>query len=227
MEKNTVFVIDNDKKQLAPCSSARARILLKKGKAAIYRRYPFTIILKHVVDETPEPMPIKIDPGSRHTGLAIVAGDRVVWMGQIEHKTSIKEDMLKRKSYRNGRKYRKKRYRKPKFNNRKKPDGWFAPSVESRLNNVVTIVKRLMKVCPIKDIQYELVHFDTQLLQNPDIKSKEYQEGPLVNTEMRTFLLATYQGVCQYCGESIVTANDNKAIVSISIDDICIGRRDF
>ena len=95
MEKNTVFVLDTNRKQLAPCCAARARILLRKGKAAVFRRYPFTIILKRAVEETPEPMSVKIDPGSRHTGMAIVAGDRVVWLGQIEHKTSIQEDMLK------------------------------------------------------------------------------------------------------------------------------------
>ena len=200
MEKNTVFVLDTNRKQLAPCCAARARILLRKGKAAVFRRYPFTIILKRAVEETPEPMSVKIDPGSRHTGMAIVAGDRVVWLGQIEHKTSIQEDMLTRKSYRNNRRYRKTRYRKPRFDNRRKPDGWFPPTIESRIQNVVTVVKRLMKLCPIKDIQYELVQFDTQLLQNPDIEGREYQEGPLYNTEMRTFLLATYQGVCQYCG---------------------------
>ncbi|WP_196218833.1 RRXRR domain-containing protein, partial [Anoxybacillus flavithermus] len=38
------------KRPLAPCHEAVARKLLKQGKAAIYKRYPFTIILKEIVD---------------------------------------------------------------------------------------------------------------------------------------------------------------------------------
>lgn len=41
-----VFVLDANKKPLSPCHEAVARKLLKQGKAAIFKRYPFTIILK-------------------------------------------------------------------------------------------------------------------------------------------------------------------------------------
>ena len=193
-----VFVLDKNKKPLSPCHEARARLLLKNGKAAVFRRFPFTIILKREVEETPAPMELKIDPGSKHTGLAILRGNDVVWLGQIEHKTSISSKMEKRAGYRRRRRS-KKRYRPARFDNRKKPEGWFPPTVMSRLQNIVTWADRLSKICPITKIQYELVKFDTQLMMNPDIKGKEYQEGPLYNTEMRTFLLTTFQGVCQYC----------------------------
>jgi len=67
-----VFVLDTKKKPLMPCHPARARKLLKKGKAAVYRRYPFTIILKERVDGQLQPVEIKFDPGSRTTGIALV-----------------------------------------------------------------------------------------------------------------------------------------------------------
>ena len=201
-----VFVIDKEKKPLAPCHEARARKLLKDKKASVYRRIPFTIILHYEVKEEVKPMTLKIDPGSRHTGIAILDEDTVVWFGQIEHKTTIQEDMIKRAGYRKRRRG-KLRYRPARFNNRKKPEGWFPPTVMSRLQNIVTITLRLMKLCPIGSIQYELVKFDTQLMTNPDIKSKEYQEGPLYNTEMRAFLLDTFKGVCQYCHGA---SNDTK-----------------
>ena len=195
-----VFVIDKNKKPLAPCHEARARKLLSHGKAKIFRMEPFTIILMRTVDEDVTPCVLKIDPGSQHTGIAIIQGDRVLWMGQIEHRRDIQKLLEKRSAYRRRRRSKNLRYRKVRFDNRKKPKGWFPPTIMSRLQNIVTIVKRLMKICPIEKIEYELVNFDTQLLQNPDIKGVEYQEGPLYRTEMRTYLLNTFQGVCQYCG---------------------------
>jgi hypothetical protein len=44
------FVLDTNKRPLNPVHPGRARVLLKQGKAAVYRRYPFTIILKHEVE---------------------------------------------------------------------------------------------------------------------------------------------------------------------------------
>ena len=41
-----VFVLDNNKKPLAPCNPRRARKLLSNKKAAVFKYYPFTIILK-------------------------------------------------------------------------------------------------------------------------------------------------------------------------------------
>ena len=84
-----VFVLDTNKKQLAPCRPKRARKLLDNGKAAVFRRYPFTIILKRAVyDASPSPLRLKIDPGSKKTGLAIV-NDRsgeVVFAAELEHR---------------------------------------------------------------------------------------------------------------------------------------------
>jgi len=45
-----VFVLDTNKQPLHPVHPARARILLDSGKAAIFKRYPFTIILKVAID---------------------------------------------------------------------------------------------------------------------------------------------------------------------------------
>jgi len=39
-----VFVLDTNRKPLSPCHEAVARKLLKQGKAAIFKRYPFTIV---------------------------------------------------------------------------------------------------------------------------------------------------------------------------------------
>ena len=51
-----VFVLDANQQPLMPCHPARARELLSKGKAAVYRRYPFTIILKYTVEADNQPI---------------------------------------------------------------------------------------------------------------------------------------------------------------------------
>src|SRR5690242_8532409 len=69
----SVFVLDTNKMPLAPCHEAKARKLLDEGSAAIFRRYPFTIILKHAVDYPSVPeLRVKLDPGSKTTGIAVI-----------------------------------------------------------------------------------------------------------------------------------------------------------
>ena len=70
---SNVFVLDTNKQPLNPVHPGRARLLLKQGKAAVWRRYPFTIILKREVDHPPlDRLRLKLDPGSKTTGLALV-----------------------------------------------------------------------------------------------------------------------------------------------------------
>ena len=126
-----VFVLDTKKRPLAPCHPARARQLLKKGKAAVYRRYPFTIVLKREVTEIDkQQLRLKIDPGSRTTGIAIVNSStgEVVFAAELQHRgQQIKKAMNSRRAMRRSRRNRKTRYRKPRFNNRKRPEGWLPP----------------------------------------------------------------------------------------------------
>ena len=75
---NRVFVLSSTKKPLMPCHPARARALLRKGRAAVYRRAPFTIILNDRADGETQPVEFKADPGSKTTGLALVGSSRVV-----------------------------------------------------------------------------------------------------------------------------------------------------
>ena len=119
-----VFVLDTNKQALNPIHPGSARLLLRQGKAAVYRRYPFTIILASAVEQpTLHPLRIKVDPGSQTTGIALV-NDRsgeVVWAGELTHRgEQIKRDLDKRRAVRRSRRQRKTRYRKPRFDNRRK-----------------------------------------------------------------------------------------------------------
>jgi len=199
---NFVFVIDTNKKPLEPCSPTIAKKLLKAGKAAVFRQYPFTIILKKVVEPGEiKSCKLKLDPGSKTTGIAILQEDKLIWAAELTHRgQKIKDDLESRRSLRRGRRGRKTRYRQPRFLNRKKEKAWLAPSLEHRVLTTMTWVKRLIKYCPIDSIAQELVRFDTQKMTEPEISGKEYQQGTLYQYEVREYLLEKFNRTCAYCG---------------------------
>ncbi len=199
--QNSVFVLDTTKKPLNPVHPGQARRLLKEGKAAVFRRYPFTIILKEEVTESPKNITLKLDPGSKFTGIALVQENQVIWGAELQHRgQQIKDALTSRRQLRRGRRGRKTRYRQPRFLNRKRPEGWLPPSLQHRVDTTLTWVKRLIRYCPISSISVELVKFDLQKQENPEISGVEYQHGTLYGWEVREYLLAKFKRTCQYCG---------------------------
>jgi 5-methylcytosine-specific restriction endonuclease McrA len=199
-----VFVIDKNKQPLMPCQPARARELLRKGRAAVFRRYPFTIILKDREGGNTQAVAFKVDPGSKQTGIALVAdfqrGKRVIWAAVLEHRgQQIKVRLLSRRQIRHSRRQRKTRYRAARFDNRRRAEGWLPPSLQSRIDNTWTWLWRLNRACPIDSISQELVKFDTQLMQNAEISGVEYQQGELAGYEVREYLLEKFKRQCAYC----------------------------
>ncbi len=200
-----VFIIDQDKAPLDPCHPARARMLLKSGRAAVYRRYPFTIILKdrQQKDSQIHSHRIKLDPGSRTTGVVLSRekDGKVLWAGEIHHRgLAVREALASRRAIRRSRRHRHCRYRPARFDNRRRPKGWLPPSLESRLSNIDTWVNRLHCLSPAAAITMELVKFDTQLMQKPDVSGVEYQQGELAGYEVREYLLEKWDRKCAYCG---------------------------
>ena len=215
--QNFVFVLDTTKKPLNPVHPGQARRLLKQGKAAVFRRYPFTIIFKEEVTETskvstplnvsPEGsrraknITLKLDPGSQLTGIALVEENQVIWGAELQHRgQQIKDSLTSRRQIRRGRRGRKTRYRQPRFLNRKRPEGWLPPSLQHRVDTTLTWVKRLLRYCPINSLAVELVKFDLQKQENPEISGVEYQHGTLYGWEVREYLLTKFNRTCQYCG---------------------------
>ncbi|TAE28183.1 MAG: HNH endonuclease [Candidatus Kapaibacterium sp.] len=203
-----VFVLDTDKRPLAPCRPKRARMLLGEGKAAVYRRFPFTIILKRSYpDATPRALRAKLDPGSKTTGIALVeeTTGEVVFAAELTHRGQrVHEALEQRRGVRRGRRNRHTRYRKPRFLNRTRPrhgnrGAWLPPSLESRLANITTWVQRLTRLSPVKSMSQELVRFDTQKMQDAEISGVEYQQGALQGYEVREYLLEKWQRRCAYC----------------------------
>jgi len=200
-----IFVLDKNLKPLDPCHPARARELMKKGRAKVFKCYPFTIVLpdRIIEESTTHSHRIKIDPGSKTSGIAVIQEEtgRVTNALEISHRgQQIKDSLESRRALRRGRRNRQTRYRKPRFLNRTRKAGWLPPSLESRIANIETWVRRIRKVCPITAISQELVRFDLQQMQNPEISGIEYQHGVLFGFEVKEYLLQKWGRKCAYCG---------------------------
>jgi 5-methylcytosine-specific restriction endonuclease McrA len=202
-----VLVVDKNRNPLMPCNPARARELIKKGKAKVLRHYPFTIILLERENGNLQESQIKFDTGAKVSGIAVVANFKrgliCVWAAELQHRSFVIRDSLLRRRYvRRSRRNRKTRYRIPRFSNRKHKKLKIRPSLMSRIHNLETWLERLMKFIPISCIALELVRFDTQALENPEISGVEYQQGELMGYEVREYLLEKWERQCAYCGKT-------------------------
>jgi 5-methylcytosine-specific restriction endonuclease McrA len=171
---NYVLVLDANKNPLIPCKPSLAKKLLKAQKAAVYRRFPFTLILKKECTVNQQKLEIKLDPGSQTTGISLVLNDALIWCAELNHRGSlIKQKLESRRQYRRLRRSRL-RYRKPRFDNRQRAKEWLAPSLEHRVLTTMTIVRRLIKFAP---------------------------KGELLDYEIREYLLEKWERKCTYCSQ--------------------------
>ena len=200
-----VLVIDKRKRPCNTISAAYARILLFNKQAVIHKRYPFTIRLRNdnavLKDRN---YTIKLDPGSKTTGVAITDNqDQVVMLAEIEHRGHIiKRNLDSRRAIRRSRRQRKTRYREARFQNRTKPEGWLAPSVRSRADNVINFVKKYKRLININKVMIENVSFNVaQMSSDTKLWGNDYQQGPLYDTNLRDFIFSKTKGRCSYCGE--------------------------
>lgn len=201
----SVFVLDKHKTPLMPCSEKRARLLLARGRAVVVRAYPFTIRLKDRLGGDVQPVRVKIDPGSKTTGIAVVREkgqkQHVLALMELTHRgRQISKSLEQRRAFRRRRRNQL-RYRAPRFLNRTKPKGWLAPSLQHRVDTTKSLVNRLRSLVPVTGISQELVRFDTQKMENPEISGVEYQQGTLLGYEVREYLLEKWGRECAYCGE--------------------------
>ncbi len=152
-----------------------------------------------------EPLRLKIDPGSHTTGLALVeeTSGKVVWAAELTHQgQAIVERLRKRRAVRRSRRQRHTPHRQARYDNRRRKDGWLPPSLRSRVQNVLTWVQRLRRLCPIAALSLELVRFDTQAMQDPDIAGVVYQQGTLAGFEVKEYVLEKWGRRCAYCDAS-------------------------
>lgn len=217
-----VAVLGRDGKPLMPTRPSRARQLLKAGRARVHQITPvFTIRLidRTATDATTsvDGVQVGIDPGSRHTGMAVFTAttDRdglVVRTGlagfQVEHRgNQIHQAMTSRAQLRRGRRSRNLRHRAPRFDNRRRREGWLAPSLQHRVDSVISMATKLRAILPVTVLHQELVRFDMAKMVNPEVSGVEYQQGTLFGFEVREYLLAKFDRTCVYCGVTGVPLN--------------------
>jgi hypothetical protein len=199
-----VFVLDKRKQALMPCSEKRARLLLDRKLAVVHKMYPFTIRLKERIDGDMQPMQVKLDPGSKTTGVALVVlleyRVKVLNLFHLVHRGQQIKDALEARSGHRRMRRSKLWYRPARFNNRTKPEGWLPPSLQHRVDTMVSLVNKLSRLAPISELVVERVKFDMQLMDNPDIKGKEYQQGTLAGYTAKEYLLEKHNRTCAYCG---------------------------
>src|SRR5437764_6772734 len=206
-----VPVLDKHKKPLMPCTEKRARLLLQRGRAVVHRRVPFVIRLKDRTQEqsTPQPVALKLDPGARATGLAVVREEETeegvvhhaLHLAELEHRGRVVHQRMLRRAQARRRRRATRRHRAPRFDHRTRPAGWLPPSLRSRVDNTLSWARRYARWVLLTHVDVERVRFDTQLLRDPTIRSVQYQQGTLAGYEVRAYLLAKWQHRCAYCGK--------------------------
>jgi len=199
-----------------PCSEKRARLLLERGRARVHRVVPFVIRLtdRRAASSAFQPLRLKLDPGSKVTGLALVRETEsveadtgevhrqaaVLNLFELLHRGAQISQTLTARSAMRRRRRGNLRYRAPRFLNRTRPKGWLAPSLQHRVDSALSWVRRIQRWAPLTALSCERVRFDMQRMENPEISGVEYQQGTLAGYEVREYLLEKWQRRCAYCG---------------------------
>jgi hypothetical protein len=207
---NMVFVLSLRGKPLMPCQPQKAKVLLKSGKAKVISRYPFTIKLLIAGGETLQDINLGIDSGAKFIGFSATTEKEEIMSGTLVLDMKTKDRLTEKRMYRRNRRNRL-RYRKPRFNNRKRKTDWLPPSIERKYQSHLRLIDQIKDLLPIKNVIVEVAKFDIQKIMNPEIRDVEYQQGNLYEYQNIVSYLQTIQkNICPYCkkefkGESKAT----------------------
>lgn len=199
-------VLDQNGKPLMPTKRlGKVYRLLKTKKAHIVSYEPFTIQLDYEPDtHIIQPMTLGVDSGAIHSGYSVANEQREFYSSEVIARDNISYRISDRHMYRQNRRSRKTRYRKPRFNNRKnKKKGWLPPSLEQKVAVQLNEIDHLHRHFPIETIIVEVAEFDIQKIKNPDISGKDYQQGTLQGYNIRNYLLEKYGRKCFYCDKEV------------------------
>lgn len=158
-----VPVIDARGNPLMPCHPAKARLLIKRGKALPKRNKLgiFYIRLVYEVKPANQVLVAGIDPGSKFEGISVVGAKHTVLNIMSEAVTHVKKAVKQRKEMRRARRYRKTRCRPTRFNNRSGKN-FIPPSTRARWDAKLRIIQQLLKVLPVTHIVVEDVRAETR-----------------------------------------------------------------
>lgn len=196
-----VYVLNQNGQPLMPTENhAKVRVLLKQGRAKVMNKCPFTIQLLYSSTNYTQKTTLGVDSGSKHIGLSATTKDKVLFESDVELRNDIIDLLSTRRELRHSRRNRKTRYRKPRFNNRKRGKGWLAPSIKQKVDTHITMIAKVHKILPISNIVVEVASFDIQKIKKPTISGADYQQGEQLGFwNVREYVLFRDGHKCQCC----------------------------
>ena len=176
-----VCVVSNVAKPMMPTSEYRARKLIHKGRAIIYKHKPFTIMILDRSGGYTQSIEFNEDTGYGHIGISICSQKHEYVRTEVLPLPDETEKHNDDRKYRRTRRNRK-RYRKPRFDNRKKEKGWIAPSLQHKVDIHLYWFHLYVDVMPITSANFEIGKFDTMRLNAIEKGEslpygKDYQKG--------------------------------------------------
>lgn len=196
-----VYVISHTGKALMPTQRhGKVRLLLRDGKARVVRTEPFTIQLLYDNTEHTQSVTLGVDAGTGHVGLSATTESKELFAAEVTLRRDIQSLLATRRESRRTRRNRKTRYRAPRFNNRRRAEGWLAPSVRQAVQSHLALIRKVHSILPVTETVIEVAQFDTQLLKNPDIQGTGYQQGEQLGFwNVREYVLFRDGHTCQHC----------------------------
>lgn len=168
-----VYVLNKDGQPLMPTNRyAKVRILLKNKLAKVVQAKPFTIQLLYETSDFTQPLTLGVDSGFLNIGFSVISEKKELICGEVKLLQGVKDRLQEKSNYRRNRRSHL-RYRKPKFNNRKRKEGWLAPSIQHKLDAHIRFIEQLRKILSITSISIEVANFDIQKIKNPNIQGKQ------------------------------------------------------
>lgn len=204
-----ICVISKDGERLMPTlRPGRVRHLLKDGKAKIVKHQPFAIQLLYECDTFTQPIEICEDVGYNYIGISVKSEAHEYVCAQYD---TLKDEKQRHDDARRLRQSRRNhlRYRKPRFDNRRRANGWLASSLEHKKQLNVRVVETHVGLIPIERAYVEIGQFDTMLLKaiqegKAIPEGCDYQKGPRYNlATLREAVFYRDNYTCQCCGATI------------------------
>ena len=196
-----VYVLDKTGHPLMPTERyGKVRRMLKSGEAIVVKRCPFTIQLTYRTTGRVQSISLGIDAGSKTIGVSATTEGKVLYEAEVTLRNDIVDLLSTRRECRRTRRNRKTRYRKPRFDNRTRKNGWLTPSIQNKVDTHLKVVENVCRILPVSKIVVEVAAFDIQKIKNPGIEGKEYQQGEQLGFwNVREYVLFRDGHTCQCC----------------------------
>ncbi|MHA2500889.1 MAG: RRXRR domain-containing protein [Candidatus Hodarchaeales archaeon] len=139
----SVMVLNMRGQPLMPTTPQKARCLLKTKKAKVVQRLPFMLQLRYATGENKQVVTLGLDPGYSQSGFSVITTKKELLAGEVRLRTDVSKKLTERRMYRRTRRSNKTRYRPPRFANRRREQGWLAPSIQHKLDSHLLFIHKL------------------------------------------------------------------------------------